>query len=119
MVKRFGSRSAFTCFQVSGIDTGAPGRARGDSGATAVAILLGQQPDLIQVKLAHLSNSSRKIICLIGQNSHYRSEIGGSLNNDDPEFAKMSTQRIDELGTMAHEALVRSKRHRSGLMFSP
>lgn len=80
---------------------------------------LGQQPDLIQVKLAHLSNSSRKIICLIGQNSHYRSEIGGSLNNDDPEFAKMSTQRIDELGTMAHEALVRSKRHRSGLMFSP
>ncbi len=40
------------------------------------------------------------------------------MSNDDPEFAKMPTQRIDELGTLAHEALVRSKRHRSGLMFS-
>src|SRR4051794_32275394 len=38
MVKRFGSRSPFTCAQVSGIETVAPSRARGDNGATAVDI---------------------------------------------------------------------------------
>ena len=37
-VKRLGSRPFFTWFQVIGIDTGAPFRARGESGATAVAI---------------------------------------------------------------------------------
>lgn len=58
---------------------------------------LGQQTNLVQVKLANLSNSSRKIICLIGENADYRSEIGGSLSNHDPEFAKMPTQRIDGL----------------------
>jgi Cobalamin-independent synthase, N-terminal domain len=34
----FGSRSDFTCVQASGIETGAPVRARGDNGATAVAM---------------------------------------------------------------------------------
>lgn len=38
MVKRFGSRSDLTCVQVRRIDTVAPGRARGESGATAVAM---------------------------------------------------------------------------------
>lgn len=33
-----GSRPFFTWFQVIGIETGAPGRPRGDNGATAVAI---------------------------------------------------------------------------------
>ena len=33
-----GSRPFFTWLQVSGIETGAPGRPRGDSGATAVDI---------------------------------------------------------------------------------
>ena len=37
-VKRLGSRPAFTWLQSSGIDTVAPGRARGDSGATAVEV---------------------------------------------------------------------------------
>ena len=36
MVKRAGSRPSRTWSQFTGIDTGAPGRARGDSGATAV-----------------------------------------------------------------------------------
>lgn len=38
-VKRLGSSPTLTWLQLSGIDTVAPGRARGDSGATAVAIL--------------------------------------------------------------------------------
>src|SRR5580704_7335100 len=38
IVKRLGSRSALTSVQVRGIDTVAPDRARGESGATAVAI---------------------------------------------------------------------------------
>src|SRR5262245_35891888 len=39
IVYRRGSRPTRTCLQCSGIDTGAPGRTRGDSGATAVDIL--------------------------------------------------------------------------------
>ena len=35
-VNFFGSRPFFTCAQVSGMETVAPSRARGDSGATAV-----------------------------------------------------------------------------------
>ena len=38
IVKRCGSRPDFTWLQLSGIETGAPGRARGDNGATAVAV---------------------------------------------------------------------------------
>ena len=38
IVKRLGSRPCLTCPHVSGIETVAPGLARGDSGATAVAI---------------------------------------------------------------------------------
>ena len=37
-VKRVGSRPFFTWLHVSGIETGAPSRARGESGATAVDI---------------------------------------------------------------------------------
>ena len=37
-VNRVASNPFFTCPQLRGIDTGAPGRARGDHGATAVAI---------------------------------------------------------------------------------
>ena len=36
MVKRSGSSPSRTWVQFTGIETGAPGRARGDSGATAV-----------------------------------------------------------------------------------
>ena len=49
---------------------------------------------------------------------YHRSEIGWSLSNDDSKFAEVPAQRIDELGALAHEALVRSKRHRTRLMFS-
>lgn len=41
---------------------------------------------------------------------HHRSEIGWSLSHDDSEIAEVPAQRIDELGALAHEALVRSKR---------
>jgi hypothetical protein len=37
-VKFFGSMPYFTCVQVTGVDTGAPGRPRGESGGAAVAI---------------------------------------------------------------------------------
>ncbi len=37
IVKRRGSRSLLTWLHVKGIETVAPGRARGDNGATAVA----------------------------------------------------------------------------------
>lgn len=40
MVKRLGSKSVRTWFEVSGIDTVAPGRARGERGATAVATVI-------------------------------------------------------------------------------
>jgi hypothetical protein len=38
IVNFFGSKAGRTCAHVSGIDTGAPSRARGDKGATAVDI---------------------------------------------------------------------------------
>ena len=38
-VKFMGSRPAFTCGQLSGMETGAPARARGDKGATAVDVM--------------------------------------------------------------------------------
>ena len=80
--------------------------------------LLSQQPDLVQVKLTNLSNSIREIICLISQNAHHRSEIGWPLSKDDSKLTEVPAQRIDELGAVAHEAMVRSERHRTRLMFS-
>ena len=80
--------------------------------------LLSQQPDLVQVKLTNLSNSIREIICLISQNAHHRSEIGWPLSKDDSKLTEVPAQRIDELGALAHEAMVRSERHRTRLMFS-
>mgnify|MGYP002653386225 CR=1 FL=1 len=97
-------------------------------------------PDLGAVKAALVEQAPERIDVVVGMEAREQvlaaegrlpdgvvACVGGGSNAigtfhaflDDPEVAMMTTQRIDELGTMAHEALVRSKRHRSGLMFSP
>lgn len=78
--------------------------------------LFAEQPDLIQVELADHSNAIRQINSLISQYAWNRTEIGRALGNDYSELCQMAAQGIDELGTMAHKALVSAECYCSRLM---
>ncbi len=68
--------------------------------------LLRQQPNLIQVKTTDLSDAFRQIIRLVSKNANDRSEVGRSLRHDDPKFANVPTQRVDELRPLTDKALM-------------
>lgn len=78
--------------------------------------LLRQKLNLVEVKPANIADAFWQINRLVSQNTRDRSEIGRSLRQDDPKFAEVPTQRIDELRLLADKALMGAESHGPSLV---